>query len=447
MKKKLRNIFWLAGSVTVLILACQLYWVYYNYRTAKANFNATVNYGLRQSIDSYQLSQNKLPTSLQYKNPSLTFMVRTLPNQDPLALDTPHNKKRFSAEFTTVAVDETHLPELRALVARLLAQQHHRLLNLDTLSHLFEAELARNHIHERFRLSVQHGTANVSGEEISANVNFYKDPVRVRADMLQPNRFLLRQNFAPALVSSLLILLSAGSLFYMGRIINRQARLDGMKTDFINNISHELKTPLSILSSSNEALTGFGAADNQESLQRYLNINAQVISEMNANIDRIIDFNRVGTQHPRLAPVILQDLTRQVTGILAAGKASNVRIEMDDAPFEIVTDPHMMGIILTNLIDNAIKYGGENAQITISARRTAQNWQLQISDDGPGIAAAYLPFIFDQFYRVPTGDLHEIKGYGIGLAHVKALITSLQGRIDAESKPGSGTTFTITFKS
>ncbi|NCD72434.1 sensor histidine kinase [Mucilaginibacter agri] len=448
MKKRLKFVFLIAALTAGLIIACQLYWVYYNFQVSRTNFIASANYALRQSIDEYQLAQNKLPTSLQYKQPSLTFMQRTLPSQDPLALDTPSSKRRFSAEFTTVAVDEIHLREIRTLVSRLLSQQKHKPLNLDTLSRLFHQELLRNQITEQFHLSIARGSRVPVGE-IAAAVNFYKDPVTIKAIAMHPQAYLLRLNLFPALISSLLILLSAGSLFYMWVIIKRQARLDTMKTDFINNISHELRTPLSILKTSNEALSSFGAAENPASLAGYLQINAGVIENMDANIERIVNFTRadLGMQEPKRELVLLQDIIQQVVTGLSIGKGGNIQVDIGDEPISVFTDRYMLGIILTNLIENAIKYANGDPEIEVRARQYPKSWQLQVSDRGPGIAAEYLPYIFDKFYRVPTGDVHEIKGYGIGLAYVKQLVGSLKGRIEVASKPGNGTTFTLFFNS
>lgn len=443
-KKRSRHIFWLAGVAASLILICQWYWVYYNYRTAKANFVATANYALRQSIDRYQLAQNKLPTSLEYLKPSLTFMVRTLPNQDPLALDTPGSKRRFSAEFSTVAIDQLHLPELRALVARLLSQQQHRPLHLDMLARIFRQELLKNNIREEFRLTMEHGAAPANGG-INTPVNFYKDPVLVRAELVHPVRFLLRQNAGAAGVSTLLIVLSACSIFYMGRVIRRQEKLDDLKTSFINNISHELKTPLSILRTANEALSSFGAADDPESLQRYLSINAGVIDSMDSNIDRLLELNRDSRLQPQWQAIDLPALLENLIGRLAADDQPPVRMDIPQGMAEVFSDPYMLEVILLNLLDNALKYAGPEAQIIVRVKQQGQSWQLVVSDDGPGIAAAYLPYIFDRFYRVPTGNLHEVPGYGIGLAHVKDLVTALIGRISVKSTFGRGTEFVINF--
>jgi two-component system phosphate regulon sensor histidine kinase PhoR len=448
MKDRLKFVFLVTGVAAAMIIICQLYWVYFNYQTTSSNFTVSANYALKQSIDQYQLTQIKLPTSLQNKRPTLTFMTRTLPSQDPIALDTPNAKRRFSAEFSTVAVDEAHLPELKALVARLTSQQHHHPINLDTLSLLFHQELRRNNVTEQFRLSAERGAGSIE-TQVAAKVNYYKDPMLIKATLTHPRMFILRHNFGPVIISTLLILLSAGSLFYMGRIIKRQTQLDGMKTDFINNISHELKTPLSILRTSNEALANFGAAEDPASLKRYLAINAQVIDELDTNINRMMELPKARPQNhqPRLQKIVLQELVAPVISAFSIGNNTDIQLVLNENPFEIYTDQQMLAAILTNLVDNSVKYSGTNTQVLIRVERHVKTWRLEVADNGLGIAAAYLPYIFDKFYRVPTENIYNIKGYGIGLSYVKDLVATLNGQIDVTSKPGVGTTFKLTFNS
>ncbi|QEM14242.1 hypothetical protein [Mucilaginibacter rubeus] len=195
MKKRLVFIFWITGLVAAMIIACQFYWVYYNYRQTRSNFVAAANYALRTSVDKYQLMKIKLPTSLQYPRPTLTFMTRTIPNQDPVALDTPRTKRRFNAEFATVAIDTIHLKEIKALVARLTSQQQHQQVNLDTLNRIFEKELAARHITEKFSLSARRGIR--PGPEISCLINYYKAPLVIDAIPVHRGWTIVRQNLGP----------------------------------------------------------------------------------------------------------------------------------------------------------------------------------------------------------------------------------------------------------
>lgn len=446
MKKRLKFIFFIATITACGIILCQLYWVYFNYETRKANFIQTTTFSLRQSIDQYQLSQNKIPASLTYKKPTLTFFMRRLPDDDPGVPDSTDSQRRFSAEFATVAVDSDYLPEVRTLVAKLLSQQEHKRLNLDTLNAFFHQQLQRNNIPQHFRLKMERGIKNVPTGQIAAFVNFYKDPMVVKAEMIDEDHYLLTSNFLPALVSSLLILLSAGSLYYMGRIIKRQMLLDKMKTDFINNITHELRTPITILKSSNEALANFGAAEDPESLKRYLKINASVIDNLDVDIERILEFNssEEGKQSPVYKKMLLHEVIMHVLRRFQMNENLNMQLQVDEL-HEVMTDPYMLSTIMANLLDNAIKYSPDGAMIEISSKLLSRGWQLQIRDHGQGIPSAELPYIFDRFYRVSTGDIHEVKGYGIGLAYVRQLVRCLNGQIRVNSEVGKGTTFKLTF--
>jgi two-component system phosphate regulon sensor histidine kinase PhoR len=447
LKKRLQFIFLIAAVTACGIILCQLYWVYFNYKTRKENFIQSANYALKHSVDQYQLAQNKLPTSLKHKNPTLTFFMRTLPDNDPMALDTPDSKRRFSAEFATVAVDRQHLPEVMALVGRLLSQQKHIPLNLDTLTTIFNQQLQRNNINQHFRLYADRDRKVVSQGQIAAIVNFYRDPVLIRAEMIDGQHYLMTSNFLPALVSSLMVLLTAGSLYYMSRIIKRQMMLDTMKSNFINNITHQLRTPVTILKSSNEALANFGAADDSESLGRYLRINASVLDTLDTDIERMLEFSRSEEQKqtPVYEKVMLFEAVQKVSARFGMTENLDIQIGMDTS-LEIMTDPYMLGIILVNLVDNAIKYSPGAAQLEITAEKLPQSWNLVVRDQGQGIPGPELPYIFDKFYRVSAGDVHEVKGYGIGLAHVRQLVTAMNGNIRVFSELDRGTTFKLTFE-
>jgi len=450
MKKRVRYIFLIAALTASGIIICQLYWVYFNYQTAKANFIQTATVSLWQSIDSCMLAQNVLPPSLDEENPSLTFMMTKSANLSSNARDSSHRPANttYSMRLFTVTMDGYQAAGVKTLLARLFSQQAQKPLNLDTLTHYFGQVLLRNGIKEEFDLTMERNKKIVPGQ-IAALLNFDKMPTIVKAELKNPNAFFFRMNFVPALVSTLLILLSAASLLYMGRIIKRQMQLDTMKTDFVNNTIHELRTPLTILRSSNEAMASFGAAYDEASLMRYLGINTLVIDDLDKNIERILDFSQLeqGKRLPVLETIDLVPVLQQVQLRFSQVNNASIIITTEEEPFEVTTDRSMFGIILSNLLDNAIKYSPEDAKIGVYARRGEQSWQLEVSDEGMGIPRLALPYIFDKFYRVPTGDLHEIKGYGIGLAYVKQLVTDLKGKIEVASEPGKGTVFTLTFYS
>ncbi|MEO3404834.1 histidine kinase dimerization/phospho-acceptor domain-containing protein [Mucilaginibacter sp. CAU 1740] len=337
MKKRLVFIFIAAALTAFGIILFQVYWVYNSYKTGERNFKNAANNALTRSIEMYQVQQNELPTSLKYKVPTLSFFMRTIPNRDSIALDTPGVIKRFSAEFLTVSVDKNNLQVVRAMVARLLSQQLHKPLNVDTLTRIFKRELQKENIKAPFKLVILRNRLTTPMGEIAAAVNFYKSPIVVKAEINSRN-LLLAQNIAPALVSLLLVLLSAGSLFYMGIIIKRQMQLDGIKNDFINNITHELRTPITILKSSNEALSQFGAAADPERLERYLNINAAVLDTLEANIDRVLEITgyEQGAKLANPQNVDLPELIKKVIARFSLYNHATVQLKYDLQSNELV---------------------------------------------------------------------------------------------------------------
>jgi two-component system, OmpR family, phosphate regulon sensor histidine kinase PhoR len=446
-RKRLRFIFAIAAITGGAIILFQVYWVYNSYKTGERNFTQTVNYALEKSINEYQLQQNELPTSLKAKSPYLSFFMQTIPNIDSLALDTTGIIKKFVAKFLTVAVDKKNIPEVNNLLARLLSQQLHKPLSLDTLNRIFKKQLLIENINASFKLIILKNKTIVPPGKIAAAISFYKSPVILEAVLLNENYTLLKQNIVPALFSLLLIILSAGSIFYMGIIINRQLKLDNIKNEFINNITHELRTPISILKSSNEALSNFGAATEPERLKRHLQINAVVLNKLDENVDRVLEIaqyeHKVKSAHyENVDPVVL---ISQVLKRFSLNEKGTFYLESNLAVPSVNTDSFIIDTIVSNLVDNALKYADEQVNIQITINPITNGWQLKIADSGKGMQDFHLPLIFDKFYRIDSGDEHDVKGYGLGLSYVKQLVGVLKGKISVQSKVNHGTTFTIEF--
>ncbi|SFO32420.1 His Kinase A (phospho-acceptor) domain-containing protein [Chitinophaga sp. YR627] len=448
MRRRLKFTFLIAICAVSLIVLFQVYWVYNNYKVSQYNFIASARYALQKSISAYQLQQSELPTSLKYKDPTLTFFLRTIPNRDSIAFDTPAVIKPFHAEFLTVKIDEYNINEVSAIMGRLISQQFRRPVNLDSLAVLYKEELRKENIAVSFKLILLDSTAVLSQDEVSVPIKFHRSPVViVKAIPVNSSTMLWKQNILPAFISFALILLSAGSLFFMGRMIKRQMRLNSFKDDFINNITHELRTPLTILQSSIDALKSFGASSDPDRLERYLNINLNIIKKLDTDIDRILEISKYehGIMSAQRMDVNLTDLSAEVVDRFDLRAPDEIFIFNALQPKVVNTDRFIIDTILSNLIDNAIKYAQGNVRVNISFRTIVNGWQLQIQDNGKGIDPFHLPFIFDKFYRVQSKNVHEVKGYGLGLSYVKLLVTALNGEISVTSQINKGTTFTIQF--
>lgn len=236
-----------------------------------------------------------------------------------------------------------------------------------------------------------------------------------RLTMEPVDRLILKQ-MGGILATSLVILLILGFTFgYLVRTILRQKTLEEMKSDFTNNITHELKTPIAVAYAANDALLHFGLAEDRQQREKYLGICLKTL------FPTLIEQHRLKAEKP-------------------------VEVTLDIEPEELVltADRIHLSNILSNLMDNAIKYSPEKAEIGIRCRKTESGQvEIAVSDHGTGIPADKLPHVFDKFYRVPTGNVHNTKGYGLGLFYVKTMTEKHNGNVSVKSEPGKGSTFTI----
>ena len=263
---------------------------------------------------------------------------------------------------------------------------------------------------------------------------------------IEPTTGLVLQEMTGILTASGLIVLLLGLAFYfLIRTIIRQRTLDEMKTDFTNNITHELKTPIAVAYAANDALLNFGEQADKAKQRHYLTLCRQQLERLSGMVEQILSMSMERRRRFKLniEPINLSELLQPVIEQqqLKADKPVTITTHIEPEDFTVQADRAHLSNILNNLIDNAIKYSPNEAHVEIDASSTA----ISVTDHGMGIAADKLPHIYDKFYRVPTGDLHDVKGYGLGLFYVKTMVEKHGWSIDVSSTKGEGTTFTIIF--
>ena len=263
---------------------------------------------------------------------------------------------------------------------------------------------------------------------------------------IEPTTGLVLREMTGILTASGLIVLLLGLAFYfLIRTIIRQRTLDEMKTDFTNNITHELKTPIAVAYAANDALLNFGEQADKAKQRHYLTLCRQQLERLSGMVEQILSMSMERRRRFKLniEPINLSELLQPVIEQqqLKADKPVTITTHIEPEDFTVQADRAHLSNILNNLIDNAIKYSPNEAHVEIDASSTA----ISVTDHGMGIAADKLPHIYDKFYRVPTGDLHDVKGYGLGLFYVKTMVEKHGWSIDVSSTKGEGTTFTIIF--
>ncbi len=286
--------------------------------------------------------------------------------------------------------------------------------------------------------------------------------------------FLLRKISMEAVFALFVFGVTSGSFWLVYRNFLQQKQLTALKNSFISNITHELKTPIATVSVALEALQNFGALNNPELTREYLDISRGELNRLSMLVDKVLKLAIFDEKEPELQVelVNLPDLVQRVADSLRLQFEKNGAVfhltNRENIDLTIEADPTHLTSVVYNLLDNALKYGGKKIDVNIEfTEKNAQNTEgvsnvgfgmsdignaspksisgvhFQVSDDGKGIAEAFKDKIFDKFFRVPTEDIHNTKGHGLGLSYVAAVVRLHGGSISVESTENIGTRFNV----
>ena len=238
-----------------------------------------------------------------------------------------------------------------------------------------------------------------------------------------------------------IIILLAGVLIYLVRTMFRQKTLEEMRRDFTHNITHELKTPISVAVTATDALRNFSADADPDRRSRYLEIVETQLTQLSTMVEHILSVSVEGREYKYNPTVVyLQDVISQLTQGTGTNTAVfNIECAED---IRIMADEFHIKNLLATVIDNAVKYSTDPI-VDIRVSYESGNVTIEIEDNGCGIAKEHLSHVFEKFYRVPTGDIHTVRGYGLGLYYAKQVAELHKGTISMNSRVGKGTTVTI----
>jgi two-component system phosphate regulon sensor histidine kinase PhoR len=253
---------------------------------------------------------------------------------------------------------------------------------------------------------------------------------------------------SPWIYISIVVVLVLVFFGYTITVIFRQKRLSEIKNDFINNMTHELKTPISTIGLSSEMLLRSDFSEDPEKLKRYAGIIFKENKRLENQVERVLNVAKLDQEDLVLKkePMDIHELLEEAKDNFIFNQleqAGKIHLQLNADPSTITVDPVHITNVVYNLLDNAIKYCETTPDITISTRSEKKGLVMEFADNGIGMKREDLKMIFDKFYRVPTGNLHNVKGFGLGLFYVKLIIDEHGGKIDVKSKIGEGTTFTV----
>jgi two-component system phosphate regulon sensor histidine kinase PhoR len=262
------------------------------------------------------------------------------------------------------------------------------------------------------------------------------------------NAYIFRQIWLPVLSSLLFIGIVIFCFVYAIRVIIRQKNLSDIKNDFINNMTHEFKTPIATVSLAIEALQDPDLMSQDSFRNRYLSIIKDENKRLGGQVEKVLQSAALDKKEFKLKfekldiTEILQSAKKQI-GLQVENKGGKIELETELNEPYLEADTFHLSHIVNNLLDNAIKYSKDKPDIQIKSWDQNGSIFVSVKDHGIGMSKDAVKKIFDKFYRVPTGNLHDVKGFGLGLAYVKAMIEAHKGEIKVISEPGKGSIFTL----
>lgn len=328
--------------------------------------------------------------------------------------------------------------------------------NLAIMDSILLERLADRHIFPEY-VAVE--VSNSKGEVLRGNIHAPANPddfdifslcfnpqsdMYYRAYMTPLTRHIFSE--MSGVIVTVFLLMTAFSLafWYLFRTVSRLRTIEEMKDDFVSNMTHELKTPIAIAYSANDALLNYDTENDLAKKVTYLKIANKQLKRLGELVENILAMSMERRQTMKLKPekIQLRGFIDEIASAQRMRSDKNITINVEaDNTLCVVADKVHLANVLNNLIDNAIKYSEKSVTIIISANAD----EIRVSDNGIGIPAKSIPYLFNKFYRVPHGNLQDVRGYGIGLYYVKSILDKMGWSIAVRSKEGVGSVFTIKF--
>jgi len=344
-------------------------------------------------------------------------------------------------------------------VSRYLWEQ---LSNISTeeISNIIGDELERNHINLDFEFAIitsNLNTINSSGFTPEMYNNSFERILSPDGNyvlhlyIIKPKNYILRRTAWMISASVLFTIIIISAFAVTVRTVFRQKQLSEIKSDFINNMTHEFKTPLATISLAVDALGNNKVQSRPDQINYYTGIIKDENKRMHKQVEKILQAAQLDAENLELklqtvdAHQVIRNAAANIL-LLVEDKNGTVEQNLNAKKYFIKADEVHFSNIIANLLDNAVKYSKEKPKIIINTSdNNSKNLTIQIKDNGIGMSKETICHIFEKFYRAHTGNLHNVKGFGLGLSYVKSVVDAHNGKIKVDSNVGKGSTFTLEF--
>jgi len=460
----------------VFIAAFQFWWLRKTYKEEQQTLNMRTGMLFRDAVHWLQVSKLKIDTSLQkhvpsesdmvgmmnmlkrkvrdsvgevyYKHPQIMLTVRDdhAGARAPIRGDSVFEKTivqfNGNAKVFNVMIDSDSLQdsvkinEVNAAYAKTLKEEN--------IIIPFRVDRTVDRTVEQ--PGVRRKEPGVPQEPAEATIGF-AHPITYRLHLLDTTPYLFRK-ISPQIFFSLLLLgITVFAFLTLYRNLLAQQRLASIKNEFISNITHELKTPIATVSVAIEAMKNFKVLEDPNKTKEYLDISQNELQRLSLLVDKVLKLSMFEKKEIELK-IETVDLRLLVEEVAASMRLQlekhRAKLSIQSAGDTTVQGDrlHFMSVIF-NLLDNALKYSKTDPSIQIDILESGELAELAISDNGIGIPVEYRHKVFEKFFRVPSGNTHNAKGYGLGLSYVAHVVNRHQGHIAVESQPGIGSRFII----
>jgi two-component system phosphate regulon sensor histidine kinase PhoR len=474
--RRLKNIKWLPVLMAITILGIaifQLYWLKNTYQREKRTLEIRSNYTFRDVIHSLQASKINFD---KWNGDSITSKAVLELNKSGYKVKKTHlegsdanrkqkmqgmldmlrnkilgSRSKNMASFSKPSADSIKVRDFKPRQERLIQFLYEMdslqdSLDVKEMAAVFSRRMEQQNMDVPFTIQkiVKPEKAKHSYNEVTIG---FSNPVTYKLQLGNTNPYLMKRISSAIVLSLFIVGFTAFSFSLMYRNLLRQRKLADIKNDFISNITHELKTPIATVSVAIEALRTYSANMDPARAKEYLDISHNELQRLSLLVDKVLKLSMFEKKEIDLRFELLnmKDVIQEVTSSM------RLQVEKYGAQVSVAVDGdttlqgdrlHLVSVIF-NLLDNALKYSKGTPQIQIVAKGDAGKVQLIISDNGIGIPKEFHDKIFDKFFRVPTGNLHNAKGYGLGLSYVAHVVQQHNGTISIDSVEGSGSRFVI----
>ena len=461
------------GATIVATIGLQLYWNIQNYNTNKQRLISEVQLGLDNSIESYfaDLARTEVITLIDSSVDTIIHSAKRFSISDSISRDSVflkvvsdshtvvkniHNfsriidsvagRKHFGADsrstismFQRKAVLDS-FNHLEGLANKIIISISNDSLDFNRLDTLLTREFNRKNISINYELrhskndSVLNTFRNAQGQQLVLST-FSKStylPSDEKLELLftNPTLIVLKKGLTGIILSLLLSASIIACLLYLLRTISKQKQLAEIKNDLISNITHEFKTPIATVATAIEGIKNFNQENDKAKTNTYLDISDNQLQKLNLMVEKLLETATLDSdklllqkESTDLVPMLKKIVEK--FQLLCPEKSIDFKSNVTTLIKEL--DPFHLENALGNLIDNAIKYGGPLIELNLNA--LIDTVEISVSDNGNGLDKNQREKIFDKFYRVPTGNRHDIKGFGIGLFYAKKIIEKHGGNL------------------